>query len=152
MQSSPLGAGGGSALPVKKRSRAPRTVADLTDEQVRHKRTVDRKAQRASRQRTKDSILELKTHFARLQETRAEQAAELVSLREQNSNLQRCLDSIQGILSGAQSAPGDSGAVQSSPNARGDRELAVRKCFCPNKQYTPPSTFPILFPNIRDFK
>lgn len=92
----------------KKRSRASRTVAGLSDEQIRHKRTVDRKAQRAFRQRTKDFIGNLERQFAQLQETCAQQEMELSTLREQNKSLQQRLDSIRDILSGNQTVQIDS--------------------------------------------
>ncbi|KAH7371114.1 hypothetical protein BKA66DRAFT_573072 [Pyrenochaeta sp. MPI-SDFR-AT-0127] len=79
----------------KKRSR---TVSNLTEKQIRHKREVDRRAQRAFRQRTKDCFAKLEQEHLQLQETSRETEAqlrqELQSLQEQNQSLLRCLDHI----------------------------------------------------------
>jgi exonuclease VII large subunit len=84
----------------KKRSR---TISNLTEEQIRHKRDVDRRAQRASRQRTKDCIARLEQQYLQLQETSRETEAqlrqEIQALHAQNQSLLRCLDSIVDLAS-----------------------------------------------------
>lgn len=85
---------------AKKRAR---TVSDLTEDQIRQKRSVDRKAQQAYRQRTKDRIAELEKRLADVQETSRQQQVHLKSevetLRERNARLKRCLDSIVHLAS-----------------------------------------------------
>ncbi|KAI9168094.1 hypothetical protein HJFPF1_04238 [Paramyrothecium foliicola] len=75
----------------KKRSRA---VSSLTEEQIQHKRNIDRRAQRAFRQRTKDCISHLEQQFKQLQETCGHRERDLKSMREQNEMLVQCLETI----------------------------------------------------------
>ncbi|KAH6869057.1 hypothetical protein B0T10DRAFT_501914 [Thelonectria olida] len=82
----------------KKRSRA---VSSLTEEQVQHKRNVDRRAQRAFRQRTKDCIASLEQQFAQTQATANRKEQELLSAREQNKNLTQCLEAVLDLVSTA---------------------------------------------------
>ncbi|KAH6869053.1 hypothetical protein B0T10DRAFT_419047 [Thelonectria olida] len=95
-------AGTGSS---KKRSR---TVSNLTQEQIQHKRSVDRKAQRAFRQRTKNCISNLEQQFAQLQETcvelreaRDQRTQELELANQQRQSLLDCLETIVSIASTA---------------------------------------------------
>src|SRR5687767_2087765 len=99
MQTSPSEEGAGSESPPKRRNRPSRAIADLTPAQLRHKRIVDRNAQRAARQQAKNSFVELETRFHQLEETFTQQQTELACLRDQNTRLLRCLDSIHGALS-----------------------------------------------------
>ncbi|KAF2014075.1 hypothetical protein BU24DRAFT_425069 [Aaosphaeria arxii CBS 175.79] len=82
----------------KKRTRA---IANLTEEQLQHKRNVDRKAQRAFRQRTKDSICSLELQIENLQKAADERQVrfqdELSSLRESNTALLQCLERITDL-------------------------------------------------------
>ncbi|PSN68628.1 hypothetical protein BS50DRAFT_489557 [Corynespora cassiicola Philippines] len=84
----------------KKRSRA---ISNLTEEQLQRKRNVDRNAQRAFRQRTKDSIYRLEQQIAGLQQTAAERETrlqhELSALRGTNTSLLQCLDDIAQLAS-----------------------------------------------------
>lgn len=83
------------APPAQKRSR---TISNLTEKQVRQKREVDRKAQRAFRQRAKDCLANLEQQHRELQETSRETEIrlrrELELLRGQNQRLVRCLANI----------------------------------------------------------
>jgi hypothetical protein len=80
-----------------------RTISNLTNDQIEQKRSVDRKAQRAFRQRTKDYISELEQKVAELKESSAEQIVqlqqELHTLREHNDTLVRRLESIAALVS-----------------------------------------------------
>jgi hypothetical protein len=75
-----------------------RTVSNLTEEQIQQKRSIDRKAQRAFRQRTKDCISDLEGKIVELGETSSLREAQLLqeveNLREHNVTLVRCLESI----------------------------------------------------------
>lgn len=77
----------------------PRTISNLTQEQIQHKRNVDRKAQRAFRQRTKDCIKNLEQEFAQLQETCTHKDQELQAVREHNETLVHCLENILELVS-----------------------------------------------------
>ncbi|KAM5369062.1 hypothetical protein ACJZ2D_009157 [Fusarium nematophilum] len=105
---------------TRKRSRA---VSSLTDEQVQHKRNVDRKAQRAFRQRTKDCITNLEGQFVQLQETCsqlretcAQKDRALDSVRGQNRALLSCLTGISDLISETLSQARDEESIE----ARGD--------------------------------
>lgn len=75
-----------------------RTTSDLTAQQVQHKRELDRKAQRALRDRTKAHIQDLEDDLTRIKASRSqsEQAMfdEIQALREENRHLKSCLESI----------------------------------------------------------
>lgn len=108
----------GSGSTTNKRSRA---IASLTDEQAQHKRDIDRRAQRAFRQRTKDCIASLEQENARIREAFKNREAELEQendrirgllrsreaeleqevqvLREQNETLARSLGNILDLAS-----------------------------------------------------
>lgn len=94
--------GGAAVQPSKKRAR---TISNLTEKQIQHKREVDRKAQRAFRQRTKDCLANLEEQHARLQETSRETEArlrrEMQELHEENQRLLQRLESILDVASGA---------------------------------------------------
>lgn len=76
-----------------------RSVQTLTEEQIQQKRIVDRRAQRAARQRTRDAMANLEHRYTRLQEMYDERDRELGNLRESNQSLQRALDQIGQIVS-----------------------------------------------------
>jgi hypothetical protein len=82
----------------KKRTR---NISELTQEQIQQKRSIDRKAQRAFRQRTKDRITHLEQDLAELEEAsrrREKQLQdELKILRENNQLLLRRLEGIAYI-------------------------------------------------------
>ncbi|KAF7557759.1 hypothetical protein G7Z17_g491 [Cylindrodendrum hubeiense] len=84
--------------PSKKRSRA---ISNLTEEQIQHKRNVDRRAQRAFRQRTKDSIVNLEQQFSQLQDTANQREQQLLAAREQNKKLTHHLETILDLVSTA---------------------------------------------------
>lgn len=90
------------AASSKKRARA---ISDLNEEQIQHKRNVDRKAQRAFRQRTKDSIERLEQQVAHLQQTADEREdrfrQDLSTLQGSNSTLRQCLEQISELASTA---------------------------------------------------
>lgn len=93
------------AASSRKRSRA---VSNLTEEQIQHKRNVDRKAQRAFRQRNKECITNLEQHFNQLQGTCAElrqscsqKDVEIGSMREENKSLMNCLEAISELVTTA---------------------------------------------------
>ncbi|KAL6407693.1 hypothetical protein AUP68_08714 [Ilyonectria robusta] len=88
----------GYSGPSKKRSR---TISNLTEEQIQHKRNVDRRAQRAFRQRTKDCIVNLEQQFSQLQETANHREQELLAAREQNKSLTNYLEAILELVSTA---------------------------------------------------
>ncbi|KAF4970049.1 hypothetical protein FSARC_2867 [Fusarium sarcochroum] len=88
--------------PSRKRSRA---VSNLTEEQIQHKRNVDRKAQRAFRQRNKACITNLEQHFSQLQGTCAElrescnqKSTQIDHMRQENKSLQECLRNISELI------------------------------------------------------
>ena len=80
-----------------------RTISSLTEEQIRHKRNVDRKAQRAFRQRTKDGVCNLELQIAQLQKTADEREArfqqQLSALSGDNEILFQCLSRIADLAS-----------------------------------------------------
>lgn len=87
-----------SSISVSHATKRRRVTSGLTAQQVTHKRELDRKAQRALRDRTKTRIQDLEDDLARLKESRsqAEQAMleDIQRLREQNRQLKSCLESI----------------------------------------------------------
>lgn len=78
-----------------RRGKRIRTVQSLSEEQVQRKRNVDRRAQRAFRQKTKDSIHNLEQQIAQIKEVCNEKDHELSTLREQNNQLLRRLISFK---------------------------------------------------------
>lgn len=89
-----------SVLPGSSKKRS-RTISNLTEEQIQHKRNVDRRAQRAFRQRTKDCIVNLEQQFSQLQETANQREQELLAAREQNKSLTNYLEAILELVSTA---------------------------------------------------
>ena len=90
----------------------------MSEEQLRHKREIDRRAQRALRQRAKSCMQNLEQQFARLQETCAQQEAEIAALRRRNEELQRCQDAIREALgSGPGPRSGSNFMTQRVPHA-----------------------------------
>ncbi|KAH7127303.1 hypothetical protein EDB81DRAFT_889107 [Dactylonectria macrodidyma] len=78
-----------------------RKVSHLTDEQIQQKRIVDRRAQRAFRQRTKDCISTLERQFAELKETCDQKENELQKVYKKNANLANCLEAVLNLVSTA---------------------------------------------------
>ncbi|KAK1763971.1 hypothetical protein QBC33DRAFT_548450 [Phialemonium atrogriseum] len=80
------------------RARKSRAVSDLSLQQIEHKRDLDRRAQRALRQRTKGRIQELEEALSQAQTARAAHdhslETELRRLREENHHLKARLNSI----------------------------------------------------------
>jgi hypothetical protein len=78
--------------------RRPRTVASLSHQEIQHKRDLDRRAQRAYRQRTKTRIQDLESDLSRMRASRSQREndllQELQTLRDQNRHLKACLQSI----------------------------------------------------------
>lgn len=90
-----------------------RTISDLTEEQIQQKRQVDRKAQQAFRQRTRDRMSRLELHIVELQESSSQRESqlqqELVTLREQNKTLTRRLERISYLATTASPRIDDAG-------------------------------------------
>ncbi|KIV99684.1 uncharacterized protein PV09_08675 [Verruconis gallopava] len=103
----------GSISTSQRRSRA---VATLTEAQIQHKRDIDRKAQRAFRQRTKDCISKLEQENAHMRETFKNREAALEHqiqvLREQNQALVKSLESILGLASTTLRGSSDDNAMR----------------------------------------
>ena len=117
----------GSGQP-KRRSGASRSVEGMSEEQLRHKRAIDRKAQRALRQRAKDSLLNLEQQFAKLQETCAQQESEIASLRQRNEELQRRQDAIRDLLCHElRPVPRHDVIIQGTPDNSDSQELIIGK-------------------------
>jgi hypothetical protein len=108
----------------KKRNRA---VSDLTEEQIQQKRRIDRQAQRAFRQRTRDRISDLERHTVELQESfirkEAQLQRDLQALRTHNRELVRRLASIAEISINPASPHSDDAA---SHNHLGSWSLILR--------------------------
>lgn len=100
------------APPTGKRSR---TISNLTEKQIRQKREVDRKAQRAFRQRAKDCLANLEQQHRELQQTSRDTEArlrhELEVLGEQNQQLLRCLVDIVEAVSALKNEASDPAVV-----------------------------------------
>jgi hypothetical protein len=79
-------------------SRRVRTITSLTEEQLSHKRHLDRKAQRALRERTKSRIQDLEAELAEIKAQADGQAEllrqELATLRDRNQWLESRLQQI----------------------------------------------------------
>ncbi|KAL3457226.1 hypothetical protein BJX64DRAFT_293304 [Aspergillus heterothallicus] len=95
------------------RRRPPRKVSTLTTQQVQHKRDLDRKAQRALRQRIKSRMQDLEDDLARARSDcsvrEQKMMEEIQLLREDNRKLRSYLDSIgQFAINGA---AGENGSV-----------------------------------------
>lgn len=84
--------------------RRQRNISSLTQQQRLHKRDLDRKAQRALRQRTKSRIQDLEADLAQLRASSSEQDSkaqeEIRSLREENRCLKSRLEDISNFARG----------------------------------------------------
>ena len=80
-----------------------RSISNLTQQQLLHKRDLDRKAQGALRQRTKSRIQDLEDELEQLKAKSDEQNSalkqELHSLQEKNEWLEACLKQIVKLAS-----------------------------------------------------
>lgn len=89
---------GGAVTKLISQTRRVRTTNNLTEEQLSHKRHLDRKAQRALRQRTKSRIQDLEAELAELKAKADGQTEllqeELTALREKNKRLESRLQQI----------------------------------------------------------
>lgn len=98
-----------------------RTTADLSEEQIQHKRVVDRRNQQAFRQRTRDSFRSLKEEHVQLQEKCEGLESELAAARDRIEALTGCIRSMQGLASTALSESGaaniELGPVHMSPQS-----------------------------------
>lgn len=78
--------------------RKSRAVSSLTAQQIKHKRDLDRKAQRALRQRAKSRMQALQEDLARAKTSCPDRERrmmdEIESLREENCRLKSCLEGI----------------------------------------------------------
>lgn len=92
-------------MPAQPQSAGPtprkrfRTTADLSDEQIQHKRIVDRRNQQAFRQRARDSFRSLKEEHAQLEEKCEGLESELATARDRIEVLTGCIRSMQGLAS-----------------------------------------------------
>jgi predicted metal-dependent hydrolase len=81
-----------------------RITSNLTDEEIQQKRNVDRKAQRAFRQRTKKCIINLERRLAELEESSSQKETylqqQLQELQERNNGLVQCLEDINALAGG----------------------------------------------------
>lgn len=84
--------------PTAQRAAGRRVVSSLSASQIQHKRDLDRKAQRALRQRTKVRIQELENDLSRFKESVSEREQTMIEeirqLRDQNRQLRVSLQSI----------------------------------------------------------
>lgn len=91
----------------KKRTR---NVSGLSEEQVQQKRNIDRKAQRAFRQRTRDRIAQLEHDLAELEDSSGQREAQyqtqIDDLRADNQQLLRRLESIASLATSS-TVPGE---------------------------------------------
>lgn len=118
--------------------RKPRTVSSLTAQQIRHKRDLDRKAQRALRQRAKSRTQDLENDLALAKSCSSDRERrmmdEIQSLRHEIRRLGSCLESIAEFALGGTSVEenvqgaDDSRSPGSGPIA--DNEHPVRKSVC----------------------
>ncbi|KAJ5753584.1 Polyketide synthase enoylreductase [Penicillium nucicola] len=80
------------------RTKGKRTISGLTAAQITHKRELDRKAQRAMRQRTKHRIEELENDIAVFKNSFSQREKSMIEeiqlLRDQNRQLKSSLESI----------------------------------------------------------
>ncbi|CRL29856.1 Protein of unknown function DUF3425 [Penicillium camemberti] len=88
-----------SEAPAPARATGKRTVTGLTASQIQHKRDLDRKAQRALRQRTKLRIQELENDIARFRASFSQREQTMIDeiqlLRDQNRKLKCSLENIR---------------------------------------------------------
>lgn len=131
--------------------RRPRTVATLTEHEIQHKRDLDRRAQRAYRQRTKTRIEDLENDLSRTQASRSDRENKLLQelqyLREQNRHLKSCLQSIgqfaldsvanDGSLTSEDAAPKAQQPTQLDASTSSDGDDCVYGRFLPKAPYQP---------------
>ncbi|KAL2826257.1 hypothetical protein BDW59DRAFT_161094 [Aspergillus cavernicola] len=83
---------------TRSRKRAPRNISTLSTQQIQHKRDLDRKAQRALRQRVKSRMQDLEDDLTRAKADcsvrERQMMEELQLLRDENRKLRSYLDSI----------------------------------------------------------
>ncbi|KAH7371129.1 hypothetical protein BKA66DRAFT_190383 [Pyrenochaeta sp. MPI-SDFR-AT-0127] len=112
-----------SSQPARPKKRV-RTLSHVPDGQTGQMRSVDRRAERAFRQQTRDCITGLEERLAMLTESAARREAELVAevraWRQQCQMLKRCLDSIVDIASGVDPAAEETENNDSSDSNHGD--------------------------------
>ncbi|KAF9886164.1 hypothetical protein FE257_011989 [Aspergillus nanangensis] len=114
--------------------RKPRNVSSLSTQQIQHKRDLDRKAQRALRQRVKCRLQDLEEDLARAKSSSSDRERkmmdEIQALRDENRKLRSCLESIgQFALDGAAmdrpSGSPDSGPVEEEEHEPIDESLEL---------------------------
>lgn len=123
-----------AARPSSSRKRS-RAVSDLTKEQIQHKRNVDRKAQRAFRQRNKDCINNLEQQFSQLQGTCAalrescsQKDMQINNMRQENKSLQECLRHVSELITAALNrieSNHDQGQEQGQLQAQASKHIPV---------------------------
>ncbi|KAJ5360455.1 hypothetical protein N7517_009646 [Penicillium concentricum] len=116
-----------SEIPAPARVTGKRTVNGLTASQIQHKRDLDRKAQRALRQRTKLRIQELENDIARFRASFSQREQTMIDeihlLRDQNRKLKCSLENIQKYALGELSGLGETIPPHDTP----DREIADKE-------------------------
>lgn len=121
--------------------RRARNISNLNAQQIQHKRDLDRKAQRALRERVKFKLQDLEDDLARAKasSTDREQKTieEIQSLREQNRKLKSCLESIgqfafEGVSnfdiegrSGGSRTPKDRASSTENASSKGNSSLII---------------------------
>ncbi|CAI7650581.1 unnamed protein product [Penicillium crustosum] len=116
-----------SEAPAPARATGKRTVTGLTASQIQHKRDLDRKAQRALRQRTKLRIQELESDIARFRASFSQREQTMIDeiqlLRDQNRKLKCSLENIRKYALGELSGLGET----SLPQDTFDEEIADKE-------------------------
>ncbi|KAK4869548.1 hypothetical protein LT330_005930 [Penicillium expansum] len=109
-----------SEVPAPTRATGKRTVNGLTASQIQHKRDLDRKAQRALRQRTKLRIQELESDIARFRASFSQREQTMIDevqlLRDQNRKLKCSLENIRKYALGELSNLGETSLPQDTPD------------------------------------
>lgn len=107
-------------------TRRSRTISNLSQQQLQHKRDLDRKAQRALRQRTKSRIQELSDDITRLKASSSEREAamidELQAVREQNRQLKMRLEHISRLAANHDSSDNGTEICADEPSNEKDVE------------------------------
>ncbi|KAJ5958506.1 uncharacterized protein N7479_005656 [Penicillium vulpinum] len=116
-----------SEAPALTRPTGKRTVTGLTASQIQHKRDLDRKAQRALRQRTKLRIQELENDIARFRTSFSQREQTMIDeiqlLRDQNRKLKSSLENIRKYALGELSSLWETSPPPDTP----DREIAEKE-------------------------
>ncbi|KAJ5515006.1 hypothetical protein N7463_004558 [Penicillium fimorum] len=127
-----------SEVPAPARATGKRTVNGLSASQIQHKRDLDRKAQRALRQRTKLRIQELENDIARFRASFSQREQTMVDeihlLRDQNRKLKSSLENIQKYALGELSGLSET----NPPHDTSDREVADKEIEQPPTPSLPP--------------